>query len=97
MKEYIADKIPEGSVILDVKGKLDPVGRQMAVSQTYKLQDLKAKSKKYGVTLNTYVSGVFMKATYDYSEGKEPSPCITVLASSTRKAFKSFDEFTCDN
>ena len=97
LREYITNKIKEDSVLIDAKGKYDPIDRQIAISQTYKLQDLKAKSEKYGVTLNSYVSGVIMKATYDYSDGKEPSPCTIWLASSTRKAFNTFDEFTCDN
>ena len=37
MKEYISSKIQEDSVVIDAKGKLDPIGRQMAISQTYKL------------------------------------------------------------
>ena len=96
-KAHVANKIPEDSIMIDAKGKYDPIGRHLAVSQTYKLQDLKAKSKRYGVSLNTYLAGLFTKAIYDYTDGKEPSPCTVLIAGSTRKPFKTFDEFTCDN
>ena len=38
-----------------------------------------------------------MKALYDYSNGKEPSPCLMLTTGSPRKALKSFEDFTCDN
>ena len=46
MKEYVAAPVPEGSVVIDGNGKLDPIGRQMAVSQTYKLDALKESEER---------------------------------------------------
>ena len=61
----------------------------MAVSKTYNVFDLKQKAKRYGVTLNTYMYGVLMKALYDYSDGKEPMPCLVAVPTSTRKEFSN--------
>ena len=38
-----------------------------------------------------------MKTMHDYSNGKEPSPALVIVPVSSRKAFKSFEDFTCDN
>ena len=96
-KDLLACKAEPDSAVVDFEGKYDPLSRNMAISKTYKIGDLKAKSKKHGVSLNTYTFGAIMKAIVDYSEGKEPSPFLAAMCSTSRKAFKTFDDFTCDN
>ena len=41
--------------------------------------------------------GVLLKAIHDYSDGKEPMPCLVVVPISTRKAFSDAEQFTIDN
>ena len=54
-QDFLGSELAKDSVIVDADGKFDPIKREMAVSQTYKLDTLKEKAKRYGVTLNTYV------------------------------------------
>ena len=88
----------KGSFISDAKADYGPaLKRKMAVSQTYNISDLKQKSKRYGVTLNTYLNGVILKALYDYTDGKEPMPILFCLPASTREPLNSPEDFTVDN